>query len=321
MFTFAATTGGLRRQGYSFLKAVRLFVFATVTCAKAVLITDTIYQTSAPSGSDIANWTIGWGETGITGWDYVGTVNGSSAVYLGNGWVITAAHVGVGGFTLGGVTYDVLAGSTVTFGSADLVMFQISTSPTLPALSISSTAPVSLSSQVVMIGYGDGSSSTILETWGVNTVTATGQSINVTVGSTVFTTTTFVTEYGTNTYRQGRSNITITNTAEAVANDSGGAIFVYTGSSWQLAGIMEAVASDGTTYIVQLSNYLATINGAMVSVPEPSSSMLLILCAPTLFLLIRNRRSPRTANASLPGTTPQAGQLDELPKRRWQRTT
>lgn len=143
-----------------------------------------------------------------------------------------------------------------------------------------------------MIGYGDGNSSTILKTWGVNTVTATGQSINVTVGSNVFTTTIFATEYGTNTYRQGRSNITITNTAEAVPNDSGGAVFIYNGSSWQLAGIMVAVASDGTTYMIQLSNHLATINGTMVTVPEPASSILMAFCVPAMFLFLRKQNSP-----------------------------
>lgn len=288
MFTFATKNDAPTAKVYSVMRTAFLLAFMTVSSASAVLTNNDTYQTSEPTSSDISNWTIGWGDTGITGWDYVGTVNGSSAVYLGNGWVITAAHVGTGSFTLDGVTYEVVEGSTVTFGTADLVMFQISTSPTLPSLSISSTVPVSLTSQVVMIGYGDGSSSTILETWGVNTITTTGQTISTTVGSTVYTTTTFSTAYGTNSYRRGPTNISITNTAEAVLNDSGGAAFYYDGSSWQLVGLMEAVGSDGTTYFVQLSSYLTAINTAMSAVPEPSTVVLFILAAAILLPRFRH---------------------------------
>jgi len=273
--------------------------------ARAVLVNDTTYQTSEPTNSDIANWSSGWGASGLTGWDYVGTVNGSSAVYLGNGWVITAAHVGVGSFTLDGTSYAVLTNTTVTFGTADLVMFQLSSAPDLPTLALTSTAPISLSTQVVMIGYGDGNSGTTVKTWGADTVTSTSSTTQVTVGSTIYSTTDFIAAYGTHTYRSGRNTVTITNTAEAVTNDSGGAAFVYSGSAWQLAGLMEAVGSDGTTYFIQLSSYSSAISTAMLTsatIPEPSPIALLGLLLPAWMIYRKSRRAnPHFTRSSAPG--------------------
>ena len=40
------------------------------------------------------------------GWDHVGVASGLTAVYLGDGWVLTAAHVGVGPVDFGGTLYD-----------------------------------------------------------------------------------------------------------------------------------------------------------------------------------------------------------------------
>ena len=45
------------------------------------------------------------------GFDNVGSVNGLSGVYLGNGWVLTAGHVGSGPMVFGGVTYSPGPGS------------------------------------------------------------------------------------------------------------------------------------------------------------------------------------------------------------------
>src|SRR3954469_18825802 len=43
----------------------------------------------------------------------VGQLNGSSGVYLGNGVVLTAAHVGAGTIFLQGVPYNAVSGSDV----------------------------------------------------------------------------------------------------------------------------------------------------------------------------------------------------------------
>jgi len=69
----------------------------------------TFYNTNDTISSSLSSWSSGWG-AGNThdGWDYVGQVGGASdasGVYLGNGWVITAGHVGALDFTLGTNTY------------------------------------------------------------------------------------------------------------------------------------------------------------------------------------------------------------------------
>jgi len=143
------------------------------------------YNTTAPTNSDVANWnsSTAWGSSGITGWDYVGVVEApggnASGVFLGSNWVLTAAHVGSGDFLLDGTTYSVVAGSeeeiTNSNGTADLTLFQISSAPDLPALTISTQAPsvatrYNPGSSMVMIGYGGGQG----ETWGLNSVTSQG---------------------------------------------------------------------------------------------------------------------------------------------------
>lgn len=248
-----------------------LALLASVRPATAVMVNNTTYQTTEPTSASVSNWDTGWEQSGITGWDYIGTVGGASGVYLGNGWVITAAHVNLssGTYTLNGVTYTIVAGSAVSSGSADITMFQISSEPDLPALSISSSAPVSFSTQVVMVGYGGGAKS-----WGVNTVTSTN--VQVTVSS--YTTTDFATTYGTSTL-QGWNPKTVTNTAEAVTGDSGGAAFTYNSSTgtWSLVGLMEANNANGDTYFIQLSSYYSFISSTLATVPEPSSLTLLSL--------------------------------------------
>ncbi len=95
-------------------------------------------------GSGIPNWTRGWPGSGTDGWNYVGQVNGASGTYLGNGWVITAAHVGAGDFTLGGVTYIPVSGTTTEIdgGDVDITLFQIASPPSLPSLPLRQTTPV-----------------------------------------------------------------------------------------------------------------------------------------------------------------------------------
>lgn len=262
-----------------------LGLLALAKPAGAVLVDTTTYQTTAPTSTSVPNWDVGWSQSGVTGWDYVGSVGGASGVYLGNGWVITAAHVNLsnGTYTLNGTTYAIVAGAVVSSGSADLTMFRISSEPQLPTLSISSSAPISFSTQVVMIGYGGGAKS-----WGVNTVTAT----NVQVTVSGYTTTDFATAYGA-TSSQGRSRTTVTNSAEAVLGDSGGAAFAYNSASgtWSLVGLIEAVNSSGDTYFVQLGSYSTFISQTMhSSIPEPAPLAFLLPVACFALWRIRHRK-------------------------------
>lgn len=76
----------------------------------------------APDGNGtVVNTTSGLRADGsaVVGWDYVGTINGASGVYLGNGWVITASHVGASTFTLGATSYSPVANSAVRILNTD----------------------------------------------------------------------------------------------------------------------------------------------------------------------------------------------------------
>ena len=55
-------------------------------------------NTSAPTGMGA--------EPSDPGFGYVGKLNGSTGVYLGYGWVLTANHVGAGTFALDGTNYS-----------------------------------------------------------------------------------------------------------------------------------------------------------------------------------------------------------------------
>ena len=99
------------------------FVFACLfqtPAAKAVLIAgpDGSINTTAPSPDP--------------GFDNVGIVNGLTGVYVRNGWVLTANHVGIGDLILGGpggTSYEAVPGSAVRFDTpgfdqdADLIAF------------------------------------------------------------------------------------------------------------------------------------------------------------------------------------------------------
>jgi len=230
------------------------------------------YNTTAPTNSNIPNWQSGWsqptGTTGVTGWNYVGSINGSqsglaSGVYLGNGWVITCAHLGTGSlnFKLNGVTYPYVPGSVHTFtGTAtqkvvgtgtttttvvnqvDMLIFQVSPAPNLPTLPLRSSDPVENSSKVVMIGYGDGGSLTN-KTWGYNTINYSPSNYLNLSGSSLWSND-FVTLNGTSAEYQ------------LVGGDSGGADFIYnsTLSRWELAGLNEGNSPGVFSAFVQLNN-------------------------------------------------------------------
>jgi hypothetical protein len=110
-------------------------------------------------------------------WNYVGSINGASGIYLGqyngNSWVMTANNVGVGSFTLSGISYPVLGSGfrlTNADGSpSDLLLYQIGGNPGLAALNIGSSSP-GVNSQVDLVGNGlDRSNS--LSTWTVDSTT------------------------------------------------------------------------------------------------------------------------------------------------------
>ena len=231
------------------------------------------FDTTPPTATDIPSWNTGWGSPGVTGWDYVGQVNGSSSVYLGNGWVLTAGHVGMGNFILGGTTYTAVAGSSQGIGTADLALFRISTQPTLPSLVLPLAPPVPFSqfqsgSMVAMLGYGGGTG----ETWGFDTVTQINQLVDLNP-TYPYVSNDFLTVNGT--FHDGTASVT--NNSQVVGGDSGGGDFIFNiaTQTWELAGINE-VTSNGTfnsqdvtfSGMVQLNTYEPQI-AAIVATPEP----------------------------------------------------
>jgi len=213
------------------------------------------------------------------GWANVGTRGGLTAIYLGNGWVLTANHVGVGPVSFGGVSYDPSPGAGFGFQTApseqaDLLVFKIKANPPLPSLTLSSSVPPP-GAQVVMIGNGLnrgaatswsgisgwlwGTSTTMR--WGTNLVAAAPQ--DVMVGTSV-------THAFWSDFTQSPPSQVTAFEAQAAVGDSGGAVFFKNGSSWELTGVLFAINSfvgqpSGTalygneTFAVDLSFYRSAI--------------------------------------------------------------
>jgi len=260
------------------------------------------------------------------GWAAVGFRGIGTGIYVGDGWVLTAAHVGSGPITLSGTTYFAAAGTDVRLTNAggsvaDLLMYRLTAVPVgIAGVPIAAATPA-LGTAVTMIGAGRDRQPNLTQwsvnqatspwtwtevasggnaagykanmgsralRWGTNTISGTGEWIDDGFGQMPTVVTTF-------DYLPGTSE------AQASYGDSGGAVFAKSGTSWQLAGLMVAV--DGysgqpdpgsnavfgdVTYSVDLSPYRAQI---VALVPEPSALVLATLGG--LWIVARWRRRPR----------------------------
>ncbi|HEY0008797.1 MAG TPA: hypothetical protein VGB55_08750, partial [Tepidisphaeraceae bacterium] len=211
---------------------------------------------------------------------YVGAYNGSSAVYLGNGWAISAAHTGDGATlslpSVSGTPFAVVAGSRQVLRNADnsvtdLVVFRLETTPALSSLTLATSTPA-VGTSVFMAGNGRNRLLTSanpngLYYWDVNgsvwtetTNTAiadasgykwaetntlrwgTNNTSDADPSTTGTQTTTVInTGFGPVTVTATNFNTGVsTSEAQAAQNDSGGGLFDTSG---RLVGVLNAVNS------------------------------------------------------------------------------
>jgi hypothetical protein len=181
-------------------------------------------------------------------WDNVGSHNGSSGVYLGERWVLSAWHVGPGDISLLGAnyTYDGIyfrLTNTSLANLTDLVLFHLTSSPPLTNLVLSSATPP-INSAVDAIGCGRisggptnvGSFSgfswgpyTGVKTWGNNKLSGSGTRTDVPQGDQTNSTICFPTAFS--------STSQATHECQLAPQDSGGGSFYLSNATWQLIGI------------------------------------------------------------------------------------
>lgn len=258
---------------------------------------------------------------------HVGSIGSASAIYLGDGWVLSAHHVAEslpGSVIFGGVGYATQPGSFHRLGNpiyppalsllTDIVIFRLNAPLALPGVTISNATPT-VGSQVMMIGNGSTQvgpktfwDRTVVpgddnDTWVVTTEASSNIAGYQTTGAREI-------RWGENlvnddhfTANTGHGDVIsfstqfdaagLTHEAQAVSGDSGGAVFSYNGSSWELSGMMHAVSTYETqpggtdtavfgveTAIADLSYYR---NQILTIIPEPSTTLLTLLGGLALF--------------------------------------
>jgi hypothetical protein len=242
-------------------------------------------------------------------WGNVGHVNGASGIYIGDGWVLTANHVGAGTITfdIGTFTAD---GQTVRLqnpdnSATDMLLFHLTLTPSLSALTLSSSTP-GISSLVDMEGFGyiAGSAQKTYSTpsgtytgfdwsgsqskgWGTNRIQS-GVSTQVDLGNGALQV--FSVNFS--------QTLQTANEGQAATGDSGGAIFFKNGTTWELAGMIDAIGTltdqpANTAVYGDFTNAadIATYRSQIVSaVPEPATSALLVFGGGAIFFAALKKR-------------------------------
>ena len=236
------------------------------------------------------------------GWDYVGFRGGLTAVYLGDGWVLTANHVGAGDLTLGGSVYPYLPGTAVRLENpdqslADLLVFAIDPYPVMPSLPLVTSAPA-LGAELILIGNGRNRGSST--SWDPNGPPPPGAILGYewASGKSMRWGKNQVEDYepspvlGSFSFSSFFDSGVSVDEAQSANGDSGGAAFVMEGSQWKLAGIIYAIGTyvdqpaatslyGQITYSADLSVYREQIL-EIIALPEPTVG----LPAGTMLLLV-----------------------------------
>jgi hypothetical protein len=197
-------------------------------------------------------------------WANVGSVNGASGTYIGNGWVLTAAHVGAGPIAFDSGTFQpdgrVIRLKNPDTSLADMLLYHLVLTPSLPDSVISSSTPA-VASLVDLVGYGrirgsaeqsysseDGPkfgfnwSANGTKSYGTNQIQSGVETLTV-FGAGSFRG--FILDFTPppSLFTPPPPYVNTVREAQVATGDSGGAVFYKNGATWELAGMIEALAS------------------------------------------------------------------------------
>jgi hypothetical protein len=221
------------------------------------------------------------------GWANVGQRGGTTAIYLGEGWVLTARHSALGEVTFDGARHEPVNESLVWIddpsgAKSDLIMFRLQSPPALARLRLRREAPRN-KAPVLVVGYGAGRGDAVewqgvagfqiadpgVKRWGLNTVAPKRVDVRGPNGTL------------TRCFQVDFTATGVLHEAQAVVGDSGGAVFMRDQhGNWQLAGVLLSVGrmkgqkSDlalfgNVTNAADLSVYAEQIERAMGRSPAP----------------------------------------------------
>ncbi|MBC2595610.1 hypothetical protein H5P28_15185 [Ruficoccus amylovorans] len=206
-------------------------------------------NTTAPTGLD--------GQPEDPGFANMFVVDGGTAVYLGEGWLLTANHVSAKWIELDGVRVpsEQVVDKVKRVKGADLKLIHLKEALDLPAVKIAAQPP-EVGAEVIMIGAGRISEDK-LTFWQVDQSTkpwawtelpdAKGANM-----AGVLSKGGYQMAWGTNRISAVQGKWLVTDfsppssqatpfEAQAISQDSGGAMFAYTDEGWKLIGTMVTV--------------------------------------------------------------------------------
>lgn len=125
----------------------------------AATLPGTVQAVVIKSGNGSGNVTAPEDDPGFAN---IGRIKSGTGIYLGNRWVMTANHIGVGSVTFGDETFEPVPGEAARVTNplgrslsptTDMVLFRIAEEPELPELRLG-CHDLTLGDQIVLIGHG-----------------------------------------------------------------------------------------------------------------------------------------------------------------------